>query len=96
MSQKRLQAAFERLISNGPAIVEGLRQAGYQNLALQTQHDVKALMWAIEKGVWVFEEQPFVEEEWIGHPDEWSSDDVPEPPPNFVGGYWEVIDEETR
>lgn len=88
MSQKRLQAAFERLISNGPAIVEGLRQAGYQNLALQTQHDIEALAWARGKEIWTFEEPP--EEERIGHPDEWNGEDVPEPPPDFVEEHWET------
>lgn len=36
------------------------------------------------------EEAPVEDEIWIGHPDEWSSEDVPEPPPNFVEEYWEA------
>lgn len=37
------------------------------------------------------EEAPIEEDgTWIGHPDEWSSGDVPEPPPNFVEEHWEA------
>lgn len=40
----RLIAALERLLSNAPAIVEALRQAGYWSLALQVKHDVGVLV----------------------------------------------------
>lgn len=33
--EDRLQAALARLVSDGPAIVKGLREAGYHNLALR-------------------------------------------------------------
>lgn len=39
----RLESAIERLVSNGPAVAEGLRQAGYQSLALQTEQDIEIL-----------------------------------------------------
>jgi len=44
---QRLDAALERLTSNGPAIIEGLRQAGYHSLALQDERDIEAL---VERG----------------------------------------------
>lgn len=38
------------------------------------------------------EEAPIEDEDgiWIGHPDEWSSGDMPEPPPNFIEEHWKV------
>lgn len=38
------------------------------------------------------EEAPVEDDAWIGYPDEWESGDMPEPPPNFVGEYWETND----
>ena len=38
-----LDAALERLTSNGPAITEGLHQAGYHSLASQVERDIEAL-----------------------------------------------------
>jgi hypothetical protein len=39
------------------------------------------------------EEAPIEDEMWIGHPDEWSSRHMPEPPGNWEGEYWEVNNE---
>lgn len=35
-------------------------------------------------------EEPIFDDGWIGHPDEWDSGNVPEPPLNFEGEYWET------